>query len=138
MKNYISAAQLWGLSTAYIDMCNDIKTYKELNEFKIERNSTKAYVDSTTASGEYMELLRTMESSCRKLGNKIVDFINERFGGNLQEIKKGYYDPNVVEKALKIIEENIVIHVPEGTPVPEEKPRSEGITSEEAYSLWKK
>lgn len=138
MKNYISAAQLWGLTTAYVDMCNNIKLYNERNELKIQRNSSIANTDSRSVSWEYTDLLKTTESSCRKLGNKIVDFINERFGGNLQEIKKGYYDPNVVEKALKIIEENIVIHVPEGTPVPEEKPCSEGITSEEAYSLWKK
>jgi hypothetical protein len=140
MKNYISAAQLWGLSKAYIDMCGDIKTFKELNDLKIERHSTKAYVDMTSASGHYMELLRDRESSCRKLGNKIVDFINERFDGNLKMIEKGYYDHEVVEKALKIIEENIVIICPTGEPVPEEKkkPRSEGVTLEEAYSLWKK
>lgn len=138
MKKHLSAAQLWGLSTAYIEMCNDIKVFKELNDSKIERHSTKAYVDMTSASGHYMELLRDREASCRKLGNKIVDFINERFGGNLQKIKGGYYDHNVVEKALKIIEDNIVITTPEGTPVPEEKPRSEGVTLEEAYSLWKK
>lgn len=140
MKNYISAAQLWGLSTAYVDMCNDIKLFKELNGHKIDRHSTSAYVDMTSASGHYMELLRDRESSCRKLGNKIVDFINERFDGNLKMIEKGYYDHEVVEKALKIIEENIAIKTPEGTPVSEEKkkPRSEGVTLEEAYSLWKK
>ena len=137
MKNCISAGQLWGLTTAYVDMCNDIKVFKELNDSKIERHSTKAYVDMASASGHYMELLRDRESSCRKLGNKIVDFINERFGGNLKKIKGGYYDGDVVDKALKIIEENVVIKTVDGTPVPDEKPRSEGITSEEAYSLWK-
>lgn len=132
MKKYIATAQLWGLTTAYVDMCNDLKLYKELNEFKIERNHTKAYVDSTSASGEYMELLRSMESSCRKLGNKIVDFINNKFGENLKKIDKGFYDNDVLDKALKIIEDNLK------DPDPEKKPRSEGITSEEAYSLWKK
>lgn len=132
MKNYISAAQLWGLLTAYVDMCNDIELFKELNDLKIDRYSTKAYVDMTSASGHYMELLRDRESSCRKLGNKIVDFINERFGGNLQKIQTGFYNSDVVDKALEIIEDNCKEYIPE------EKPRSEGITSEEAYSLWKK
>ena len=138
MKNYISAAQLWGLSTAYVDMCNDIKLYKERNELKIQRNNSKANADVRSVSWEYTDLLRTAESSCRKLGNKIVDFINERFGGNLQKIQNGYYNGDVIDKALKIIEENIVISTPEGTPVSEEKPRSEGITSQEVYKLWEK
>ena len=132
MKKYVAAAQLWGLTTAYLDMCNDIKLYKELNAFKIERNSSKAYTDSTSPSGEYMELLLTTESSCCKIGNKIVDFINDKFDGDLQKIEKGFYDNDVVDKALKIIEENYKEYIPE------DKPRSEGITSEEAYSLWKK
>lgn len=140
MKNYISAAQLWGLSKAYIDMCGDIKLYKERNELKIRCNISKANADVRSVSWEYTDLLWDRESSCRKLGNKIVDFINERFDGNLKRIEKGYYDHEVVEKALKIIEENIVIICPTGEPVPEEKkkPRSEGVTLEEAYSLWKK
>lgn len=148
MKNCISAAQLWGLSKAYIDMCNEIKLYEELSSFKIQKYSSKSYMDSTSVEKSYIELLQTVESSCRKLGNNIVDFINERFDGNLKRIEKGYYDHDVVDKALKIIEENICIIHPTGEPVPEEKtkprseekkkPRSEGVTLEEAYSLWKK
>lgn len=131
-KKYISAAQLWGLMTAYVDMCKDIKLYKELNEFKIERNRSKAYMDSTSASAEYMDLLLNMESSCRKIGNKIVEFVNDNFDENLKKIEKGFFNDEVVDKALKIIEDNYKEHVPD------EKPRYEGITSEEAYSLWKK
>lgn len=140
MKKYLSAAQLWGLTTAYADMCNEIELYKELNSFKIQMYSSKSYMDSTSVERSYIELFRTMESSCRKLGNKIVDFINERFDGNLQKIEKGYYDHNVVEEALKIIDENMVVSCPEGEPIPKEKnkSRSEGVTLEEAYRLWKK
>lgn len=143
MKKYISAAQLWGLTTAYVDMCNDIALYEERNAPIVERNNTKADMDSTSVAWEYTDLLRTTESGCRKLGNKIVDFINERFDGNLPKIVQGFFDKQVLDKALEIIEENYKEYVLEDkckelVSKENNKRRSEGVTLEEAYRLWKK
>lgn len=143
MKKHLSAAQLWGLTTAYVDMCSEINRYKELNELKLHRNSSKSYMDHTSVSWEYMDLFRTTEFICRKLGNKIVEFINERFDGNLSKIETGYFDKEVLNKALSIIDESFKEYTPDGKykdliPKEKNKPRSEGVTLEEAYSLWKK
>ena len=140
MKKYLSAAQLWGLTTAYVDMCNEINHYKELNDLKLQCNNSKyRATDHSSLSYDYMNLFWTMESICRKLCNKIVDFINERFDENLSKIENGYFDKEVLNKALKIIEDNYKEYAPDDKYkelIP--KKRSEGVTLEEAYSLWKK
>ena len=139
MKKCISAAQLWGLTTAYVDMCNEIIHYNELNDLKLQCHNSKCRANNTSVSYDYMNLFWTMESICRKLGNKIVDFINERFDGNLPKIEQGFFDKQVLDKALKIIEDNYKEYAPDDKYkelIP--KKRSEGVTLEEAYGLWKK